>query len=269
MNKGRVTCEVLKEIRKQIATENQIDYKTHECTYEGECRGTCPACESEVRYLENEIVKKKYLGKAVVIAGLSVGLLGGLTGCDSKKQEKEENSIIPINESKSINDSIPLKTISKPLQDTFHPKCSSYNNNFVLSSFEGGLELEEYPFRNDFNFDSIVENIDEIEGDIERPIGLMETMPEFPGGTDSLLLYLKNNIKYHDTNINISGVVLIEFIIEKDGSITNVKPLVKVYPDLDAEAVRVIMNMPKWKPGKQYGKPVRVSMQIPMRFSIQ
>ena len=271
MNKGRVTCEVLKEIRKQIAFENQFDYKTHECTYEGECRGTCPACESEVRYLENEIVKKKYLGKAVVIAGLSVGLLGGLTGCDSKKQEKEENSIIPINESKSINDSIPLKTISKPLQDTFHPKCSSYNNNFVLSSFEGGLELEEYPFRNDFNFDSIVENIDEIEGDIDRPVGLIESMPEFPGGNDSLLIYLKNNIQYPENckKDSISGVVLIGFNIEKDGSITNVKPIVIAVPELDAEAVRVIENMPKWKPGKQYGKPVRVSMQIPIRFSIQ
>jgi TonB family protein len=271
MNKGKATCEVLKGIRLQIARENCIEYQTEECKFEGNCSGTCPKCEADIRFLEKELVKQNKLGKAVVIAGLSVGLLGGLTGCDSKKQEKEENSITPINESKSINDSIPLKTITKTPQDTLHPKCSSYNNNFILGSFEGGLELEEYPFRNDFIFDSIVENIDEIEGDIDRPVGLMETMPEFPGDMDSLKNFIKKELIYPENckRDSISGVVLIGFVVEKDGTVTNVKAIMSAHPDLDAEAVRVIENMPKWKPGKQQGKPFRVSMQIPIRFSLQ
>lgn len=271
MNKGRATCEVLKGIRLQIARENCIDYQIDECKYEGNCSGTCPKCEADIRFLERELVKQNKLGKAVVIAGLSVGLLGGITGCDSKKQEKEENSITPINESKSINDSILSKIITKTPQDTFHPKCSSYNNNFVLGSFEGGLELEEYPFRNDFIFDSIVENIVEIEGDIDRPVGLIESMPEFPGNFDSLQNFIKKEVTYpvNCKKDSITGVVLIEFAVEKDGTVTNVKVIQSAHPELDAEAIRVVKSFPKFKPGERLGEPIRTIMQVPIRFTMK
>jgi len=73
--KGKQTCKILKEIRKQIAAENDIKLVIEECTYQGDCRGTCPKCEDEVRYLERELEKRQRLGKAAVVAGLSVGLL--------------------------------------------------------------------------------------------------------------------------------------------------------------------------------------------------
>ena len=76
MAKGKQTCKILKEIRKQIAAENDIDLIIEECTYQGDCLGTCPKCEAEVRYLERELEKRQRMGKAAVIAGLSVGLLG-------------------------------------------------------------------------------------------------------------------------------------------------------------------------------------------------
>ena len=75
MAKGKQTCKILKEIRKQIAAENDIKLVIEECTYQGDCRGTCPKCEDEVRYLERELEKRQRLGKAAVVAGLSVGLL--------------------------------------------------------------------------------------------------------------------------------------------------------------------------------------------------
>ena len=75
MAKGKQTCKILKEIRKQIAAENDIEFVTSECTYKGDCKGTCPKCESEVRYLERELEKRQRLGKAAMVAGLSVGLL--------------------------------------------------------------------------------------------------------------------------------------------------------------------------------------------------
>ena len=75
MAKGKQTCKILKEIRRQIAAENDIEFVTSECTYKGDCKGTCPKCESEVRYLERELVKRQRLGKAAMVAGLSVGLL--------------------------------------------------------------------------------------------------------------------------------------------------------------------------------------------------
>ncbi len=65
----------MKEIRRQIAAENDIEFVTSECTYKGDCQGTCPKCEAEVRYLERELEKRQRLGKAAMVAGLSVGLL--------------------------------------------------------------------------------------------------------------------------------------------------------------------------------------------------
>ena len=69
MARGKQTCKILKEIRKQIAEENDIELVVSECTYQGDCLGTCPKCEAEVRYLERELEKRQRLGKAAVFAG--------------------------------------------------------------------------------------------------------------------------------------------------------------------------------------------------------
>ena len=75
MAKGKTTCRILKEIRRQIAEANDIEYVVEECQYKGDCKGTCPKCEAEVRYLENQLHKRQMLGKAVVVAGLSLGVI--------------------------------------------------------------------------------------------------------------------------------------------------------------------------------------------------
>ena len=73
MYRGKQTCKILKEIRKQIAAENDIELITSECTHKGDCAGTCPKCEAEVRYLERELEKRQRLGKAAVFAGMTLG----------------------------------------------------------------------------------------------------------------------------------------------------------------------------------------------------
>jgi len=81
MTRGRRTCKILKEIRQQIADKNDIEYVTSECHFRGECEGTCPKCEEELKYLENELQKRKQLGKAVAIAGISLGIAGTFSDC--------------------------------------------------------------------------------------------------------------------------------------------------------------------------------------------
>ena len=81
MAKGKQTCKILKEIRKQIAAENDIELVISECTYQGDCLGTCPKCEAEVRYLERELEKRQRMGKAAVIAGMAVGTMLTATSC--------------------------------------------------------------------------------------------------------------------------------------------------------------------------------------------
>ena len=79
--KGKERCRILKDIRRSIAQANGIEYVTEECKHKGECRGTCPKCESEVAYLERELDKRRSLGRSVAVAGLAVGIGMSLTGC--------------------------------------------------------------------------------------------------------------------------------------------------------------------------------------------
>ncbi|MBL1232698.1 MAG: energy transducer TonB [Vicingaceae bacterium] len=97
---------------------------------------------------------------------------------------------------------------------------------------------------------------------------IVEQMPEFPGGQDSLYKFLGANIVYPNKakKDGVEGKVYINFTIEKDGSINEVKVLRGVHPLLDEEAVRVVESFPKWKPGKQKGKTVRVSYNLPLNF---
>ena len=100
---------------------------------------------------------------------------------------------------------------------------------------------------------------------------VVEEMPKFPGGQGALLEFLANNIQYpaEAKQNGTQGRVSTCFIVEKDGSISNVEILRSVSPALDAEAVRVIKAMPKWEPGKQRGQAVRVKYTVPVTFRLQ
>jgi len=105
----------------------------------------------------------------------------------------------------------------------------------------------------------------------ELPIfTVVEVQPEFKGGMSEFYNYLKNNIQYPQMarEMGISGTVYVEFVVEIDGSITNVKIKRGIGGGCDEEALRVIKSMPKWTPGQQQGKNVRVSFIVPVKFTI-
>ena len=100
---------------------------------------------------------------------------------------------------------------------------------------------------------------------------VVENMPEFPnGGMAALMKYLTDNIRYPEAakKAGIQGRVIVQFVVDKDGSIKNVSTMRGVNSDLDAEAIRVIQSMPKWKPGTQKGEPVKVKYTVPVMFRI-
>lgn len=100
---GKQKCRILKEIRQRIADENDIPYVTRECTFQGECRGTCPRCESELRYLERELALRASLKKGVTVAALCAGMTGMAfvtSGCSS-----------------STSSSSPVTTVESPTDD--------------------------------------------------------------------------------------------------------------------------------------------------------
>ena len=99
---------------------------------------------------------------------------------------------------------------------------------------------------------------------------VVEVMPQYPGGQIAMMKYIMENIKYPKQIMEegIQGRVTVSFIVEKDGRVSNVRLLRSVQPALDKEAVRVVKSMPKWTPGKQNGKPVRVRFNLPVMFKL-
>lgn len=100
---------------------------------------------------------------------------------------------------------------------------------------------------------------------------VVEQMPSFPGGTGALMQYLSRNIKYPPVaeENGIQGRVICSFVVERDGSVTDVRIEKGVDPSLDKEAIRVVSSMPKWIPGRQNGQSVRVKYTLPVTFRLQ
>ncbi len=289
MAKGKQTCKILKEIRKQIAAENDIKLVIEECTYQGDCRGTCPKCEAEVRYLERELEKRQRMGKAAVIAGMAVGTMLTATSCDRIIPQPLEGDVPYIPDSTEMpnpDDTIPEEAyllegeVMAPVPDTMKAEdkktaCKKVEQLEIV----GGIEDENFVEPNRLN-DTLDEGDEIIEGYIPPAIDesdepevymIVEQMPEFPGGEAELLGFISRNIHYPEEakKKGIQGRVFIGFIIEKDGSVSNVRNLRGVNSELDAEAMRVVKSMPKWKPGMQNGEAVRVSYLIPINFKLE
>ena len=210
MKRGKRICNTLKEVRMQVAKANDITYAPTECHHEGDCAGTCPKCEAEVRWLEQQLQLRRQLGKAVAVVGVSMGL-AALTACESQLTELSTDNAI----SSAISQS-------------------------------AGSRISQWM------------------GDV------VEQQPSYPGGFQALLDFLRENTKYPEQakKDSIEGRVVLSFVVETDGSITEPKVVRSVHPLLDEEALRVAKLMPKWEPGYQNGTPVRVKYNIPVTFKL-
>lgn len=133
----------------------------------------------------------------------------------------------------------------------------------VLTSLENEGKL------NDIVWIAPVVETEEVEEDIIHVS--VEVMPEFPGGTSALMKYLSGNIKYPTVSqeIGSQGRVIVQFVVDRDGTITDPVVVRGVDSYLDKEALRVISTMPKWKPGIQNGKKVRVKYTVPVAFRLR
>jgi len=220
MYQGKHKCETLKAIRKKIADANEIPYEPVVCTHKGDCMGTCPACESEMRYIENQLNIRKMAGKAVKIVGLATVMT--LAACNST----DSNSIVPneLYQKELINCNVGIRdgeTPFIPIEDEICADCNGF-------------------------FDKV----------------------EHAVAPDSLAYYFLYNVHYRDPAMyaGIEGTINVSFIVDTDGSISNVEVKESLYPCLDEEAVRVVKGMEKWKPAMCNGKPVRSKFHIPIFF---
>ena len=256
MAKGKKTCKILKEIRRQIAEANDIEYVVEECQYKGDCLGTCPKCEAEVRYLEQQLHQRQLLGKAVVLAGVSVGMFT-LSSCNKSNNTQGESALL-LGDTCIVEtpiDSNVVKGIEIAAEEDTEQVCL------------GGIKL-----------DDSVKTVKKEKTDIPKMLRLdsdevydvVDLMPSFPGGYGKMLTYIKENIRY-PKDMEDSGIkdrVICQFIVNKDGSISDIEIVRSLGASMDKEAVRVISSMPKWYPGKHEGRIVRVKYTLPVVFSL-
>ncbi len=177
-------------------------------------------------------------------------------------EEQVEEEIIPITQ--QMLKPPPPPPPAPKLTDLMEIVDDASTIDEDLEILDAEDESENKPVENPSDFG---EYGDEDTGD-DDIFQIVEDVPTFPFGDVSK--WIAKNVKYPQiaAENNIQGKVFMNFVIEKDGSITDVKVLRGVDPALDKEAIRVIKSMPKWKPGKQRGKPVRVSFNLPITFTL-
>lgn len=190
------------------------------------------------------------------------------------QREVEDNSELYTVKDVSLNEE--MIPITLPEKKTVPPPPAAVTKAEIIEIVEDDADIEEDIMASTEDNTEWVDIDDydvvtvEPEPEEEEIFMVVEDQPEFPGGTAALLDYLRKNIKYPAIcrENNIQGRVLVTFIVNKDGAIVEPEVVKSVNPSLDKEALRVISQMPNWKPGSQRGKPVRVKYTVPVNFRL-
>jgi protein TonB len=145
-----------------------------------------------------------------------------------------------------------------------------------LEIVQDDVEVEDIEINAEVDQQEVIEEyvpveVEEEEVQEQEIFQIVEEMPAYPGGEQKLMEFVAKNIKYPQIarETGIQGRVFVGFVVEPDGSVSNVKVLRGIGGGCDEEAMRVVKSMPKWKPGKQRGKAVRVSYMLPVNFTLK
>ncbi|KAF0131897.1 MAG: periplasmic protein TonB [Bacteroidetes bacterium] len=181
-----------------------------------------------------------------------------------------------LNLSQRVVEDIPEEIVPITEQNVKPPPPPPPAQVTVLQIVEDDVEVEDVKIDVEVDqkvaIEVYVPPVREEEEVVETEIfTVVESMPEFPGGAEQMMLFIAKNIKYPPMarESGIQGRVFVNFVVEPNGSVSNVKVLRGIGGGCDEEAIRVVETMPKWTPGRQRGKAVRVSFNLPVRFTLQ
>jgi TonB family protein len=243
-----------------------------------------------VRYLESQLNIRKQLGKAVVILGISAGL-SALASCGDKakkvatmseEQSKLMEGKVMRKPAKQLDGDVeyrsPVDTViiekdpSKVKKRT--AKVAFHETNKGTDSITQESLDEGQPFEVLGNADAVIPQPEPpAVGEIKPTLmgDVVEQMPSFPGGPQALLNYLSEHINYPEgyEETCVQGRVVITFVVEKDGSLSDITVLKSLEKAFDEEALRAVKSMPNWIPGMQDGEPIRVKYAVPVNFRLK
>lgn len=209
-----------------------------------------------------------------ILIGFVMALAVMFVALEWTEREVEDNSDLYMARETTITEE--MVPITLPEKKTVPPPPAAVAKADIIKIVEDDADIEEDIM---VSTEDQVEWVDldevdyievEPEPEEEEIFMVVEDAPEFPGGINALLEYLKKNIKYPAIcrDNNIQGRVIVSFVVNKDGKIVDPEVVKGVNPSLDKEALRVISTMPNWKPGYQRGKPVRVKYSVPVNFRL-
>ena len=205
--------------------------------------------------------------------GMIISLLIAWLAFEHKSYDKREIDPSLLNREVTIDEEmveITKQDEQKP-QPVEVPKQTTQleivQDDVEVEDIEINAEAEQNEVLEEYVAPEVVEE-EVVEQEIFK---IVEEMPAFPGGEAKLMEYVAKNVKYPQIarETGVQGRVYVNFVVEPDGSVSNVSVLRGIGGGCDEEAIRVVKSMPKWKPGKQRGKAVRVSYMLPVNFKLQ
>lgn len=218
---------------------------------------------------EADLEKKRNLFFQI---GLVVALALILFAFEYNMMPSDESTFVVQNTGKVEEEIVPITKQEEIKPQTPPPPAVTDVLEIVENNQEITNEVKVENSEADANtqIQAPVEVQQEEENDEVVNFYVIEDKPEFPGGDAAMFQFISKNIKYPEIakENGVQGKVFIQFVIGKEGKVTDVQVIRGVDPSLDKEAIRVIQSMPPWKPGKQRGKPVRVSFQVPINFKL-
>lgn len=246
---GKSICKYLKSVRRAVAEANGIDLEIPECTFDGECSGTCPRCEAEVRMLEQALSARQRMAQKVAVLGVAAGLsFMGMPTASAQNITPTPPSASELYEMDSVMNSVPEFIHCGPITHT--PGDIQISKSYDITLL--GTSKAQ-----------LLKSTCDVEDIIKEA--------SFPGGQVLLDDYIGRNLHYPEAAAKkgISGKVVVEFLVKADGQIAKVKTVKSVHPLLDAEAERLVASMPPWNPTIVNGRKAAYYYEITIQFLLQ
>ena len=277
MARGKQTCKILKDIRRQIAKANDIEFVTSECRYKGDCLGTCPKCEAEVQYLEQQLRKRQLMGKAIAVAGISAGMIA-FSGCGNsdKPQSGFEDGTLLGEPTEVLEDDfewvvegeLPAEEVVDSIREAAKNVTRADKDPISSTNQEQestGIKTVKCPA----TFNQIEESASTKKDKEQKTYAVVgevaETQPEFPGGSEAMYQFIVENLKYPSSCEIIQGKAIVQFLVDSTGHVRNPEIAKSDSSEsFNQEILRIVNLFPKFKPGEQNGVPANVWTAIPI-----
>ena len=260
MNHGKETCRILKELRHKIAEANDIALETSECRFKGDCTGTCPRCESEVRYLERQLAARRRAGKAVRLAGLAAGAII-MSGCGNVSDSKPTETLLG-----DVVDTIIAEEMCDTVVQTKENNVNNIENVSQRNASKDSVKTDTSVADNNNPDFSLINSID--FGEIEDGHAPVYSPPTFPGGEIALERFINRHIIYPDIlkDEAISGSVIVEVTIDVDGKVTEPVVISGLNPVLDRQALKIASLLPDFSPATLDHSRVKSIVKLAIDF---